>query len=639
MKLKTYSQRLLTVVLSLLAVMAIALSAPYFLFDAKEPGIVLRSLSVMAADRYQHDLTRPIRLVASPYVAVESGKVAMSGADRLNEMPGSAMLELLESGRSDLVLSDATISIVAGPPSDADVAEVSAFGLAPLAEALRRLSFKRLAIRNSKIIVSLPSQSGDGGSIAFEATDLDVSLNRTKSKLTVKGRAVLRGRQITLDSIVRIPNAPGPDGLVVSVVTQIESELFSTSFKGSVPIGSYPRLTASGVRIEITDVPEAARWLGLSWPTRPLITKLVARGDLEWADAVAALQNGTFEIDGDTATGTLALNTKNERAAIDGTLAFDSIDVTRFITPPRSILQPVLDSADWIPEMVAKSTGYGDFGFLDVIDADLRLSAGRAHAGATELGRSAATVSLRSGKLLADIAELQLANGGRGSAQVNIDVNEDVPACRIRAQVKGYDVQEGGRMLFDYPVLSGFGDLTVELAGTGHTTSAVMKSLNGTIALNMTQGAEFGLDLAAILENASRDQPAGTKPPASIVNSQVKWLARPVSVSDDKKALAWAEATSGRTQLKNARLNLELHDGRLQTHLFNALTAGGTHMAAKGSVSLQSPEIEMSFWLGPGSSTKAGEPADIGRLVHLSGNRTAPVIIVVEHAKRLAGAE
>lgn len=637
MKLKTYRQRILTAVFSLLAVVAIALPALYFLFDAKEPGIVLRSLNVMAADRSQHELTRPIRLVASPYVAVERGKVAMSGADRMQDMPGAVMLELLASGRSDLVLSDATINVVTGPPDSEDIAEVSAFGLAPLAEALRRLSFKRLAIRDSTINLTVPGQNSSGLSVSFRAADIDLSLNRDKSRLTAKGRMSFRGRTMTLDSVLRIPDAPGPDGLVVSVSAKIDSELVSTTFKGSVPIGSYPRLTANDAHIKIADVPAAARWLGLAWPTRPLITKLTARGDLEWADAVAALQNGTFEIDGDIATGTLALNTKNERPAIDGTLAFDTINVTRFITAPKSILQPVLDSADWIPEMVAKSTGFGDFGFLETIDADLRLSAGRAIAADMELGRSAATVSLRNGELLADIAELQFANGGRGAAQLNIDVNEDVPACRLRAQVKGYDVLEGGRLLFAHPVLSGFGDLTVALAGSGHTANSVIKNLSGTIALDMPQGAEFGLDLSAIFKKASSETATGEQPAASITKSDLKAPAAPVSVPDDKKALAWAAATSGRTKLKSALLNLELESGQLRTNMFDALAADGTHIAASGSVSLQSPDIEMSFWLGTAAGTKGGEPSDFGRLVHLSGNRAAPEIIVVENAKRLAG--
>src|SRR4029450_1012508 len=63
------------------------------------------------------------------------------------------------------------------------------------------------------------------------------------------------------------------------------------------------------------------------------------------------------------------------------------------------------------------------FPLLRHVDADLRISAPKVAIKGYGLGRGAATITVRSGRLLADIAELELYSGKVG-VQVSVNANE-----------------------------------------------------------------------------------------------------------------------------------------------------------------------------------------------------------------------
>src|SRR5262249_61270844 len=65
------------------------------------------------------------------------------------------------------------------------------------------------------------------------------------------------------------------------------------------------------------------------------------------------------------------------------------------------------------------------------LDADLRLSAAKVTVHGYAFGRAAATIAVHDGKLLADIAELELP-AGTASARVTADVHALGPRHRLR---------------------------------------------------------------------------------------------------------------------------------------------------------------------------------------------------------------
>ena len=111
-------------------------------------------------------------------------------------------------------------------------------------------------------------------------------------------------------------------------------------------------------------------------------------------------------LDGNEASGALVLNLAGDRPLIDGTLAFSALDLTPYVEAARS--------QSFLFDRQTASWSAFDLSFPDhsaYVDADLRISAPKVALKGYGLGRGAATITVRSGKLLADIAELELYSG------------------------------------------------------------------------------------------------------------------------------------------------------------------------------------------------------------------------------------
>ncbi|RPH62697.1 MAG: AsmA family protein, partial [Burkholderiales bacterium] len=69
----------------------------------------------------------------------------------------------------------------------------------------------------------------------------------------------------------------------------------------------------------------------------------------------------------------------------------------------------------------------------------------------------------------------------------------------LRASLKGVDAGMALREMAGRDLLDGRGDLRVDVTGTGHTITALKRSLGGTAAVSLRDGALKGVDLAEVL--------------------------------------------------------------------------------------------------------------------------------------------
>ena len=105
------------------------------------------------------------------------------------------------------------------------------------------------------------------------------------------------------------------------------------------------------------------------------------------------------------------------------------------------------------------------FPIIRHVDADLRISAPKVALKGYGLGRGAATITVRSGKLLADIAELELLlRQGRARRSPPI-ANEIVPRYTLRGKVENFEAGPAGAALFGAAVLTGRSTLALDIDG------------------------------------------------------------------------------------------------------------------------------------------------------------------------------
>src|SRR4029077_19237612 len=119
------------------------------------------------------------------------------------------------------------------------------------------------------------------------------------------------------------------------------------------------------------------------------------------------------------------------------------------------------------------------FPVIKNFDADLRISAPKIAVGGFGLGRGAAAITVRSGKMIADIAELELPAGARAGAQVAIDTNDLTPVYTLRGRIESLETGPVPTALFGSPVLSGRSTLSLDVTSYGETPVEVMRRLSG----------------------------------------------------------------------------------------------------------------------------------------------------------------
>ncbi|MBO0741507.1 MAG: hypothetical protein J2P51_08770, partial [Hyphomicrobiaceae bacterium] len=278
------------------------------------------------------------------------------------------------------------------------------------------------------------------------------------------------------------------------------------------------------------------------------------------------VEDAKLTIDGNEATGALVLNLTGERPLIDATLAFQALDLTPYADAARA--QSFLfdrQTATW-------SLFDLSLPLIRHIDADLRISAPKVILKGYGLGRGAATIAVRSGKLLADIAELDLF-GGKLSAQVTANADDIVPRYAARGRAENVDAGSAASFLFGSAILTGRATLALEIEAAGQTPAELMRRLSGKATLNMPEG-RLAIDVKALRTAAKSNSPPG-----------------------------WAPLAKGLTNLELVEARALIRNGVLMTEQVQA-RSGAMGLAASGRVDLSERTLDLNVLM------KSNVPAD-----------------------------
>ncbi|MFK5997824.1 MAG: AsmA family protein [Rhodobacterales bacterium] len=136
---------------------------------------------------------------------------------------------------------------------------------------------------------------------------------------------------------------------------------------------------------------------------------------------------------------------------------------------------------------------------LDAIDADVALKAKSIDLGVSQLGRTDIKARLRSGALRLTLNEVRAYQGvitgvvGFSGGKA-VTFSSDITA-------KGVQLEPLLGRLLDLRRLTGSGNTTLKLSGTGSSLYQIMHSLTGDGTLRIDKGSFKGIDLAAMMRN------------------------------------------------------------------------------------------------------------------------------------------
>jgi uncharacterized protein involved in outer membrane biogenesis len=221
-----------------------------------------------------------------------------------------------------------------------------------------------------------------------------------------------------------------------------------------------------------------------------------------------------------------------------------------------------------------------NFPLVGAVDADLRISSDSVIVPGVTIGSSAATISLKGGKMIADVAELEIDDGTRGGGQLRIDMNGPQPSYDIRGKLQNLDIGRAAQAIFGHATIQGRGDATIEISATGDTGTSLLNSLSGKLYVTMADGGSIGLDIDQL-------SAAVTSPGARST---------------------WTTASTGAMSVDHLDARFAVVNGVIRTERVWA-TAGERAVEAEGAINLSERMLDLSLVIGDRPAADAAEDA------------------------------
>ena len=265
---------------------------------------------------------------------------------------------------------------------------------------------------------------------------------------------------------------------------------------------SYQDMVADQVSVDIGHVASGVavpiKWnldLTTAAGARPIV--LSGNATLQYDSKSAHLTGLDARIDDSTVRGSAAV-TNLTTGALGFDLSIDRMDLDRYLggsaKSAKTPVQPAPTAQGQPPTQLPTAA-------LKTLQVNGKLAIGSATVYGTKVSQVEVGLAADGGVLHLKPAAAQL-YGGTSTGDITVDARSSVPVLALNENLAGIEVQP---LLTDFAKLdrvSGRGNITVNVTARGNTTPALMSSLDGHAALDITNGAIQGLNLWSAINGA-----------------------------------------------------------------------------------------------------------------------------------------
>lgn len=446
-------------------------------------------------------LTGAMRISYFPRPSVILSNVRIMGIQRL---PGlrevSAKRIIVELGLWPLISGTAVVDritlieplIKSIPYARAEVQRSPSKMSQYLVRALKASLFEQIAIENGTL-------SGAGpASEKFSDINVKINLSRSSGAHSSQGSFTWRGQNVSFryegGDLEQTANT-----VKIPVSVTISGDLFSAEIEGVAWVTDDLWLKGD-LDLQIANLPGFARWTGVLVPDDQTSGDFAATGKFNWRGHRLWFDEASFVLDGNRALGAMLLDFGGPRPQIEGTFALQKLNLTRYIQTRAATPAPNVR-----PDR-QKSAAL-DFPLLHHLDLDVRISTTELIAPPFTLGQSALSVTLKSGRLAADIAVFDMC-GGSGVARLEFDVSVQDSTIRVTAKLTGVSARSCIEIFTPDSPIEGTANVTAEMAGRGRTAKDILATLDGKITVSMTEGKAY-VDVARLVTSLRKGPVTG----------------------------------------------------------------------------------------------------------------------------------
>jgi AsmA protein len=343
-----------------------------------------------------------------------------------------------------------------------------------------------------------------GARYDIDDVDMKVALPSLSSPMKADGSLVWNKEKVTLTLDVENPEAL-LGGRPTGLAARVTSSHITVGLKGTA--SSAGVMKASGaLDLDVPSVRKLAAWAG-----RPVdmpgsgLGPLKITGLVEVDGPRAAFRDARIALDAIKGAGEFRFDSGGPRPYAGGKLALETVDLNPYLPPPAPADKdagakpapgsPPARSQEWSDDPI-------DLSPLRQADADFDLTVAALIARKIKIGKSHVGVTLKNGRLVADLTEMALYGGG-GKARITADASERLPALALRFGLDGVDARPLLTDAMDLDRIEGKANAALETQGRGLSQRQIISSLEGAGRVQFLDGAVRGLNLAAMVRNIS----------------------------------------------------------------------------------------------------------------------------------------
>lgn len=248
--------------------------------------------------------------------------------------------------------------------------------------------------------------------------------------------------------------------------------------------------------------------------------KILFEGNIRLGESGVSVSEIDLVIDDTNLTGNVSLG-EGESGGIDINLAADAIDLGRYMAPAADAPQ---SGGETIPveipaELIRSLNIRGNLTVGSALLSGLEFEN-------AELGLTAVDGNLRMHPISAEFF------GGEYDGDVRIDASGDMPVLSVNENVRGVSLGSLASAMFDQENITGTVNGSFKLGGRGANLAAIQRDLDGTISMELVDGAFEGTDIWHELRKARamirQEEPPEPTLPARTEFSNAR-IAGPVS--------------------------------------------------------------------------------------------------------------
>ena len=354
------------------------------------------------------------------------------------------------------------------------------------------------------------------------ALNSDIAVSSLSGPLSAKGDFNWNGEKVAFDGTLATL-AQLADSRPVALKARIEGRPVNLSYDGTIAYAS--ALAANGtLALKTPSIRRLASWVGTALPDGPGFGPLDVTGKLALAEQRYALNEAKIALDGETATGDIAVDARAARPSITANLKLTGLDLNTYLADLGTTPAAGKKSATTAPPQPAKAPapqvrGYTqrggwseepyDLSALDAFDLDARLAMGRLRYKDIKVGPTQLHAVLKGKVLKSTFQDVQLYQGA-GKGVIGVDAT--VPSSpKITADLS-FSAVETLPLLKDAADLdwmSGKGNLTLAVAGQGRSQRELISKLTGKANLKFVDGAIVGVNIPGLFRNLGQGRLGG----------------------------------------------------------------------------------------------------------------------------------